>query len=367
MKSLILHLLFSLLAVSIFHIAAVNAEIGKSNQGRIKVGFIVPLSGDAASIGKAVQNGVEIALEKLAPQQREQLELFWEDDALRPAQTVSAFNKLTSINKVDVVLNTTSGTAHAIAGLAEKAEVPLIAVASDPKIVLNRKWVVNFWVTPEEEARVFIPEALRRGHKKVARLSTLHEGAFAVRSAIDKVNDGKIEWVLDEDFGPDVRDFRTYIAKLRTHSDVDGLLPILLPGQLGNFAKQVRAAGVQLPFIGIEFFEDRNEVKASDGALVGSWYVNTADVDDDFVKEYFSRFPGDSIWGASSGHDAILLLAEAASLGAERSRINDFLHTVKNFSGAQGVFSATGDNRFSLPAAVKIVTADGFVQVKSEL
>jgi len=40
-----------------------------------------------------------------------------------------------------------------------------------------------------------------------------------------------------------------------------------------------------------------------------------------------------------------------------------FLHTVKDFNGALGTYSASGDNRFTLPAAIKVITADGFKKI----
>ena len=97
--------------------------------------------------------------------------------------------------------------------------------------------------------------------------------------------------------------------------------------------------------------------------MVGAWYVNADDPGKEFINEYKETYPEASFWIAPNAHDAILLLGTAIERSANPEEINEYLHTVKNFNGALGTFSATGDNRFTLPAAVKVVTKDGFEKI----
>ncbi len=327
----------------------------------LRVGVIIPLSGDAASIGDAFKNGMQVALESLYPEHRNLLHMSYEDDALNAAKAVTAAHKLISEQHVDVLVNISSGTAHAIAPIAESRKIPLIAIASDPKVVQGRRYAFNFWVTPDEEARAMLPEVLRRGYKKVARITTTHEGAFAVRGAFDAINKGQVEIVLDEDYPPEARDFKTYLSKIRNAKNIDAIHPILFPGQLSTFAKQARSMGITLPLFGWEFFEDKNEVKSSDGTLIGSWYVNADDATTTFTKAFERRFPSSSFYTAPNGHDVVMLLAAAVQAGPGGGEgVRDYLSTLKDFRGALGTYSASGDNRFTLKAAVKLVTKDGF-------
>ena len=48
----------------------------------------------------------------------------------------------------------------------------------------------------------------------------------------------------------------------------------------------------------------------------------------------------------------------------DTEEINRFLHTVKDFTGVMGTYSATEKNNFTLPAAVKVVTRDGFKKLR---
>ncbi len=335
----------------------------KAQDTTVQVGIILPLSGAGASVGDAIRNGMTIGLEQLDAGVRKRIEVFYEDDALLPKNTVVAFQKLVATNKVDLVICAGSAAGKAIAPLAEQLRIPLIAIASDHEIVRDRTHVVNFWVTPEEEVRVLVPEMVRRNYKKVAIISATHDGPISIMKNFDQMNQGKFEVVLAEDYPQEARDFRAFIAKLRTKEQVDAILILLYAGQNGLFAKQLRQQKLDIPLIGVEFFEDADEVKSSEGALVGHWFVNYDEPNDEFMKKFKERFPNSSTMAAGNGHDVILLIGAAVAKDSKREALNTFLHTVSNFSGALGTFSASGDNRFTLPAAVKIVTDDGFKKV----
>ncbi len=350
-----------LLALPFFILtAALSCGAEDTASSTLRVGVILPSSGDAASVGDAFRNGMQLAIETLSPEDRKRLEFHFEDDALSSTKAVSAFHKLLAQNKIQALVNLSSGTGNALAPLAERHKLPFISVASDVKIVKGRTYPFNLWVTPEEEARVLIPEALRRGYRKVARITAVHEGTYVMRSAMDAENKGKLQFQIDEEVTPDVKDFKTILAKIKTKKELDAIHLILFPGQLSSFAKQARSMGITLPFFSWEFLEDANEIKNSDGALVDAWYVNADNAAGDFNARYLARFPGASLFAAANGYDTVLLLAEAAKRDASSEGVRNFLQTLKDFSGALGRYSATGDNRFTLGAAVKEVTKDGF-------
>jgi branched-chain amino acid transport system substrate-binding protein len=333
---------------------------GEAAPAEITVGVIIPLSGEAASFGETTRNSVNWALERIALSGHPPIRVIFEDDRLDPKLTISAYRRLRRSDQIDAVITVSSGTSNALAPIAEHDQVPMIAIASDPKIIHGRNWVVNFWVTPDEEARVTIDEALRRGYKHIARATTLQEGFLSLKSKFDELNHGKLEIVLDGEFPQAEKDFKPFLARLRAAKDVDAVMLMMMPGHLGVFAKQARSYGIKQPFFGIECFEDRNEVKVSEGALVGQWYVNADDPEGSFIEEYLKKFPGSSFWGAANAFDSLLLVAEGADREASREGINRFLHSVRDFKGSLGTYSASADNRFTLKAVVKVVTEDGF-------
>ena len=335
--------------------------LAEGNREKFKIGAIVALSGEFASIGNACKNGMEIALDSLPSELKERIEVVYEDDQLKAKNSVAAFSKLSRLSGVDAVITLSSGTSKAVSPMADKSKVPLLAIASDPSVVKDRKFVFNVWVTPEEQSKLLLQELAQRGIKRVARIVAIHDGAIAIKEAFDAQNKGQVEIVLDEEYPVDVKDFRPFLNKLKQRDDIDAIFVEVFFGQTGLFARQARELGLQLPLFNIETFEDPTDLELSQGALVGHWYIQADDPGDQFIQEYSRRFPKQSNNTAGNCHDAILLLADALQKQkTSNTELQQYLFTLKDFSGAMGRFSATGDNRFSFPAVTKIVTDDGF-------
>lgn len=353
---------FLLLISIVFTTATVHAE---SPLPTARVALILPLSGDAASLGMAFRNGFQLGLESLPPEMASRITAVYEDDRLSSATAVSLLAKLLATDSIDVLINLSSGTGKALAPIAEREKLPFLAVASDPEIPQGRSYVVNFWVTPDEEVNALIPALKQRNLKRIALYTTVHEGALAMREAFLRLGKGEIEFVIDDEVMPSDKDFRTQALKvIAKKGGIDAVAPLVFPGQLANFAMQFRRAGVKQQFVGFEFFEDVQEIRLAQGAMDGALFVNASDGDGSFLERYRKRFPGASTYSAGNGYDAAMLIAEALKSGGGREHINTFLHTFRDFSGALGKYSATNDNRFTLPASVKQIRGESFELVR---
>lgn len=325
------------------------------------IGAILPLSGEGASLGTACQNGIELARTELPKEEASKLKVIYEDDVNLPRNTIAAFRKLHSLNHPGAFISLFSEPSKAVAPLADEIQIPLFTIASDPNVVRNRKFVVNMWPSGADEGALLFREATRRGYRRIACIGSPQDGLIEFRRGFNEANHGSIEVVLDEEYPLAARDFRTYLTKVRAAKDIDAVFVNLYFGQLGLFARQAREMGVQLPLMNVETFEDKNEVALSNGALVGQWYVTADDAAPEFLAAYRSKFPGASLYTAANCHDIILLAADALRKGIKKpEEMNSYLHSVRDFKGALGTFSATGGNSFSLATAVKVITKDGF-------
>jgi ABC-type branched-subunit amino acid transport system substrate-binding protein len=365
--------LMSIMALSVVCLASVRAESGaqppslgdeKAASAPLKVGAILALSGDGAAMGQAFKNGFELGLEKLPKAVRSHIQVRYEDDALSAKNAVSAFRKLEAEGGVDVVLSFFSASALALSPIIESKKISMLSIAADPNVVRGKSYAFNFWMTPDTATEALITEAQKRGYKKVARISASHSGVAAYNESFERLNNGRVTVVMDEEFSPEVRDFRTFVSKIKSKGDLDAVLVVLLPGQIGLFTKQARAGGFLKDFIGVELFEDKDEVASSAGAMLNQWYVNSDTPSEEFRRAFEQKFPNSSQYTAANGHDAALLLGDAISKGFDKSNLNKYLQNVKDFRGALGTFSSSGDQRFTLPAAIKVVRQSGFEKVQ---
>lgn len=327
---------------------------------KLKVAMILPLSGDGASFGQAIKNGFELGLQKISPEAKSKMDITYEDDSLNAKNAIAAYNKLNSTKGVDVVFLFSSGVGNAIAPILENKKVTTIAIASDANVVKGRDYIFNFWMTPDVAVAELIKEYDKRGYKSIARIGAQQEGIYAYKNSFDKQNNAKFEMVFDEEVSPSTKDFRAFFTKLKSKKKFDAFLIMLMPGQIGAFAKQARQLGFNQDLTGAELFEDPNEVQISGGALLNQWYVNYDEPDAAFSKEYASKFPKASSYASANGHDFALLLADALSKGYDAKNLNEYFKKLKDFKGALGTYSSSGDQRFTLPATIKVVKENGF-------
>ncbi len=344
-----------------------NSEKSASSQ-KYRVAVIIGLTGQVASLGNYLRKGIELGILELPAEAKSQLEFVFEDDQFDPKQTISSYQQLSSRGKVDAVIVMASPPANALAPIVEKKEQILIAVgASDPSIVKNRKNSFIHWVTPPVLGQKIALEIQRRNFSRLAFVTGEVTGAMADRDAaieaLGKLGLGS-KIVYNETFPKDQFDYKTEIATIRA-KQADLVVLCLFPGALSSFAKQAKQAGLTAEISGMETFEDDAEVKAAQGALLNTWYVNATDATEEFIDKYKKAYGESPGWAAANAYDTVRLISDGVvKHSGKYSAIRDHLATVSEFDGAAGKYSASGDNRFTLPAALKKVTADGFEALK---
>ena len=83
-----------------------------------------------------------------------------------------------------------------------------------------------------------------------------------------------------------------------------------------------------------------------------------------FESDYRKEFGVQPGWATANAFDSLNLLYDAAIRQGKRGAgIAEYLSSVKDYKGAAGLYSASGDNRFTLPATIKVVTETGFVKL----
>jgi branched-chain amino acid transport system substrate-binding protein len=339
-------------------IALVITSNAVAENGQLKIPALLPLTGPAASVGRDLQNGIKLALRDLEQHGAPAVQVVFEDEKGMNAAAVSAWQKITLSADLAAVICFGSAIGNTLAPLAEEKRLPLVAIgASDRHVVQGRHFAFTHWVAPEKEAELIAHEVLRRNYLRVAVAANEQDGLLAIRraafSALEKQG-GSARIQLNDTFPLGERDFKTYLTRARGRN-VDAFFLLLYPEELGLFARQAREASLGTPLFGAELFEDTNAQAVSGGVLRGQWYVSAADLPADFVARFEREFGYRPPSWSGNAYDVIKILNEGAQTGKKGAVLAEYLRTLKDFHGALGVYSATGDNRFDLPAAVKIV------------
>ncbi|MES2215990.1 MAG: ABC transporter substrate-binding protein [Patescibacteria group bacterium] len=213
--------IIGVIVVIIIIIIAILAGGKKSSGDTIKVGIIAPLTGSAAAYGTEGKNSVVLALDEINAAggiNGKKIEYTVEDGKCDTKGALDAWNKLVSINKVQVVFGGHCSTESvAIAPLSAKAGIPVFAVfATAPKMENEGEWFFRHVSTNAYYGVVLADEAFKRGYRKTSIIAEQKDfpGSYADAFIAEfKKLGGQI--VLDERFAPDITDYRTIALKLK--------------------------------------------------------------------------------------------------------------------------------------------------------
>ncbi len=87
-----------------------EADTPVSKDGEaVKIGVILPLTGDAADYGQSAQKAVDLAVEKINKEYNMEIDIVFEDSQMKPQDAVSSLQKLVSINGIKYVIGFSSG------------------------------------------------------------------------------------------------------------------------------------------------------------------------------------------------------------------------------------------------------------------
>ncbi len=327
----------------------------KAPNEQFRLGIILPLSGDLASLGENGKNGAELAYSLLATSTQNKLILEYEDDQFKPQNTVSAFNKLVASDKVDAVVCLASGPCNAIAPIAEEEKVPLIGIASDPNLQRNKKFVVRLEISPATEATKLLEYIQQKNYQRIASIVAEQDGIKAGYANLEIDNLYSSRETAKEFVQPDARDFRTIITKLLAQKPKVIFIG-LLPGFAGDFGRQAREQGYTGDFIGFNFIEGDETLSAAKGSLDGMVYTNAQTPEPWFITKYESTYKKSTGPGSTHLFDVVTLIGKQVESGKTSNLdIINYLTTLKNYNGALGVFSSTDDHQFTIPVMLKTI------------
>ncbi|MCL2439648.1 MAG: ABC transporter substrate-binding protein [Alphaproteobacteria bacterium] len=208
-----------ILGAAVAIIVALSFAFGKRaavyDKPVIKVGLIIPLSGQYAQLGSDMLAAVRVFERRLLERDtRFNYKFIPEDSMLEAARAVSAANKLISVDRVQAIISGESAIGLAINPIAERAEVVHVAIATDDNAARGR---FNFTLaTPADlEAQKLVRQFVKNKVKRIGIVSMNQGGYIAQRDALVR-EAGKvgIETVANVMTNMGDRDFRIIIMRM---------------------------------------------------------------------------------------------------------------------------------------------------------
>lgn len=328
-----------------------------SSKNIVRIGAILPLSGDAADAGKNTKKGIDLALDIMNQKwgsRNDSLVVIYEDTKGDPKTGVTVTQKLIDIDKVHYIIdNSISGITMSVASIIEKNNVVLMATgASSPLITNAGKNIFRIWNSDNEEASVlakFIKDSLNI--KSILILNVNNQYGIGLRNAFDS-SIGKGIVIENSEFEEKENDFSKYLSNV---SKFDAVYVISYSNQCIQILNRLKELGFKGKVLGTSVMIDPNVQKTINDLFFKAYFPVPSVPDSsnqnfkDFEEQYRNKYKSQPVALSDVGYDAVMLFADAMSLSSNEEDIYHALqmsfNNSKIYNGASGIiqFDKNGD------------------------
>lgn len=212
----------------------------------IKIGAILPLTGDLAFLGEEVRKGIDLALSELE-EQGIKFQLVYEDDqSLSPTAAVNAAQKLVNIDKVNVGITMLVEESRPIAPIFAENKTPLVVLWDSNQFIKEAgEYIFSNGFSTEKAAEIIADYTYDQlGQRKIAIVSHIDPWAeLSTQTFANRFSERGGEIVYREQLIPGTTDYRTTITKVK-QVNPDGVYFPLIPMNSIRFLTQAKQLGL---------------------------------------------------------------------------------------------------------------------------
>lgn len=305
----------------------------------IKIGAILPLTGEIAMVGVSIQQGIEIAVDeinKAGGVKGRVIKVFFENDEYDNTKTVIAAQKLINIDKINISMVSFVHGAKAVMPILEQAKIPLVVAWDSTEELKPGDYTFSTGFSTEKAGERMANFAFNNLKlRKVAIVFHQDEWSEVIAPAFKKeFQKFGSQVVLEEKVAVGENDFKTIIGKIKT-KNVDGIYLPFIPVNTDIFLKQAKELGLNVSIMsGDAMIPDI--IQAAGGAAEGVYFTNIYVEDNEIAKnlsrKYIEKYGQEppALSMVAFGYDVILAIKRAIELTKELTPqgIKDALYKV---------------------------------------
>ncbi|WP_033827984.1 ABC transporter substrate-binding protein [Bacillus andreraoultii] len=332
---------------------------GKSDGDTIKIGANLELSGEVASYGQSIAEGVELAVEEINNSggvDGKKIEIVKVDNKSDNAEAASVATRLTSQEKVLAIIGAaTSGNTLAQAQIANDTKTVLLSPSGTaPNVTENENGSINEYVFRTSyidpfQGTVAANFAANESKVKTAAIysdsaSDYAKGLAASFKETFEAAGGKV--IAEESYVAGDTDFRSTLTRIKSAKPEF----VFIPGyyeEVGLIVKQARELGISAPLMGADGWDSPTLVDLAGADALNNTFItnhySSQDPDQkiqDFVTKFKEKNKDKSPNAFNAlGYDTVYLLVDAieraGSLDSEK--IKDALAETKDIQLVTGI------------------------------
>ena len=333
----------------------------------VKVGLLLPLSGQQAALGRTLLQAAEMGLFEVGD---ERFTLLVEDTATAGGAD-SAARKLLA-QGARIMLGPVFGTdTRKVGPIAQGARVPVLAFTNDKSVAQPGIYVLG--VTPQAEVDRVVAYAASQGKRRFAILSPASPYGNIVSAAYREaiVNAGGTLAQMAS-YDPNSPDYTGTVEQLGAAHQSNPFDALMLPEggtklrQLAPLLPAFQIGPQQVQILGTGLWAN-DPAMAQQTGLAGAWFATTPpDKWQAFAQRYQSVYGSTPDPRAGLVYDAVTLvvaLAQQAAPGTPVDFNSPILTNPNGFAGTTGVFRLNADGTVDRGLAViEVQPGGGYVK-----
>lgn len=215
-------LIFSSLWILLFlFVISCNVKAPKINEKVVKVGVNLPLSGDLATYGISVQEGITLAKEEFSDTLKKyNIELLYDfQDNKGEAKTALSIFQKHKLEDVQIYMSGVTQQSMAIKDLVNQEKIPHFLWAFTPVRLTEGEFLFRNYVNFGVEAQFYVDFIKRFKPKKVALIYVNISGTDIQFNQIVKpqILDYGIKFIMQEPYDISKSDFKDLAAKVKAY------------------------------------------------------------------------------------------------------------------------------------------------------
>lgn len=341
----------------IWHKQSTPAVPTPNETGPIKVGFIGPLSGDAAIYGEPYRRLVALAADDINSKggiNGRQIEMVYEDGKCEGATAASAAQKLINVDKVKVIIGGfCSSESLSALPIAEKAKIVMLSPgSSSPDLTGKSPFFFRNYPSDATQGKALAGYSANTAKwKTVAIIQEQTDYSLGNTKAFKENFEKTGGKVVVEEFPTNTTDFRSILTKLKAEKPDALFINPQTPAAAGRIFKNLTDLKWSPKLLVNDVIVDpkviadnKKTIEGAVGAIFG------ADENNEKLKQglaaYKAKYNEDTpyLGYAQTEYDALYLIADGIkAVGTDGDKLAAWSRTITNWAGASGSITINSD------------------------
>lgn len=343
-------------------------QAGAADQGPVKIGVYLPLTGQNAFGGQLELDGIKLAQKEMPKVLGRDVELVVVDNKSDKVEAGNAVKRLIERDKVNAIIGT-YGSSLALAGgeVAEKGKTPVVGTScTNPLVTMGKKYYFRVcYIDPWQGAAAATYVYNNLGYKKAGILMDMTNDYAVGLASFFKRSFKKLGGtiVADLKYSSGDQDFTAQLTELiKKKPDV-----VFMPAYFAEGAiimKQARELGATFRLMGADAMDNPDTVKLGGKAVEGFMHTtfpydakmpNMSAEAKKFTEAWYAANPKqDPNVNAALGYNAYYLILDAITRAksAKQQAIADALAKTKNLPTPLGNLTINATHDAEMPVGI---------------